>query len=125
MKIQEKSRGDIVVVQPLEARIDASVSSEFREHLERLMAQGVQKIVLNFSEVAFIDSSGLGVIVACIKKLRASGQFVLCSVCEEVYALLRLTRMDKIFHLAADETDALSYLAAAKEQPELRLRPAS
>jgi anti-anti-sigma factor len=68
-------RGDpttpVVVVR---GEIDVATSPELRNHLNTLVARNAKNITLDFSEVSFVDSSGLGVLVGTYKRLREDGK---------------------------------------------------
>ncbi len=73
-------------------------------------------IVLDLSSVDFVDSTGLGAIVRCLKELNGRGQLVLCGVNEMVLSLLKMTRLDDIFIQAADRDEALKRLKLEQEK---------
>ena len=89
----------IVVVKAIERRIDASRSEEFIARLLSLVCDGVARVVLDISDVEFIDTSGLGAIIATLEELAPNGEIALCGTQESVKSMLRLTRMDRVFHL--------------------------
>jgi anti-sigma B factor antagonist len=72
---------------------------------------GNRRIVLNLSEVDFIDSSGLGAIVSSLKKIGNDGDLVICSVRETVMSLFRLTRMNRVFDILSSEEEAIGALS--------------
>ena len=88
----------VVVVKASERRIDASRSEEFKARLFSLVCDGVAGLVLDISDVEFIDSSGLGAIIATLEELAPNGEIALCGTRESVKSILRLTRMDCVFH---------------------------
>jgi anti-sigma B factor antagonist len=59
--------------------------------------QGQRNIVLDMSQVSFMDSSGLGAVVYVLKHLGHSGRLHICGVTPGVMAVLKLTRMDRVF----------------------------
>ncbi len=110
MQIRQKNLADILVVKPLSSRIDASYASEFKTAMLEFVASGNVKFILNLSEVDFIDSSGLGSIVAVLKALGGKGYIAICGLRETVSTLFRLSHMDKIFRIFASEEDAIKHL---------------
>ena len=78
-------------------RLDAAVAETFKGDLCALIDGGVRSIVLDLSQVEFMDSSGLGAIVACYKRLGPAGSMDLACPREPVMKVLRLTRMNKVF----------------------------
>ena len=66
------------------------------------------KVVLDMSEVEFIDSSGLGVILSCYRHLNsANGDLKLCCLNEQVQTLFELVRMHRIFDIYKTQEEAI------------------
>lgn len=76
-------------------------AAEYREKMNDLINNGEIHFVNDFSKCKFIDSTGLGVLVAVYKKLaEKNGIFILRSVNnEQVLKIFKLTRLDKIFRI--------------------------
>jgi anti-sigma B factor antagonist len=110
MQLHHHQRGDVLIVWPLEKRIDAATSAEFKQKMSEWIDAGNRKIVLNLSEVDFIDSSGLGAIISSLKKISGKGDLVICGVKETVMSLFRLTRMHRVFDILGSEDEAVSKL---------------
>lgn len=53
------------VIKPNNSRLDASVAPSFKSQVDELITEGNQRVVLDLENVEFMDSSGLGTIVAC------------------------------------------------------------
>jgi anti-sigma B factor antagonist len=66
-------RDNILVVRVEEKRIDASKAPAFKDEMTRCIETGQNQIVLDLSQVDFIDSSGLGALVSCLKRLGPRG----------------------------------------------------
>ncbi|MFV0514075.1 MAG: STAS domain-containing protein [Jhaorihella sp.] len=89
-------------------RIDAAVAIRFKEQMRRETATGPDRIILDLSKVDFIDSSGLGAIVASMKQLEAHRRLDLAGLGPVVEKVFRLTRMDTVFRLYASIDDAMA-----------------
>jgi len=111
MQLQHKNTADVLIVRPLEKRIDASAATEFKLKLGEWIDSGNRRIVLNLSEVDFIDSSGLGAIISGFKRIGGDGRLVICAVKESVMSLFRLTRMNRVFDIFPSEDEALRALS--------------
>jgi anti-sigma B factor antagonist len=111
MQLQQKKTGDVLLVKPLEKRIDAATAAEFKDKMSDWIVSGNRLIVLNLSEVDFIDSSGLGAIVSGLKKMGNNGNLVICAVRETVMSLFRLTRMNRVFEIFSSEDEAIQALS--------------
>jgi anti-sigma B factor antagonist len=91
--------------------MDARCASEFGRELAELIAQGQQRIVLDVSDVDFIDSSALGAIVSNFKTLRGTGDFVIAGARAPVLSLFRVTRMDRVIRMFSTPSDAVAAVA--------------
>ena len=88
-------------------RIDAAMAVQFKEDMRSETAQGPDRVVLDLTKVEFIDSSGLGAIVASMKQLSRNQKLDLAGLTPNVQKVFRLTRMDTIFTLLPTLGDAL------------------
>ena len=89
-----------------EARIDASVAIQFKDAVRAATADGPDRIILDMGQVAFVDSSGLGAIVAAMKQLGGDRTLELAALTPDVDKVFRLTRMDSVFTIHADLAQA-------------------
>lgn len=98
----------MIVVTP-EGRIDAFSAPTLRERLEQFLEEGVSKFVLDLTDVSFLDSAGMAVLVSLLKKTRQKGGDVKLILPSEEAAqrILRLTRFDKVFDIADSSEAAL------------------
>jgi anti-sigma B factor antagonist len=111
MEFEERTAGDWTVLSVLDARIDARVADDFRAALARTAQQGRRKIVLDLSAVSFVDSTGLGAIIASLKQLGPDGDLAIAGAHASVGSLFKLTRMDKVFRIFASADDAVAGLS--------------
>ena len=89
-----------VVIRPKMSRVDIEVAGQFRAALLQLVEQGHRRLVVDMSEVSFIDSSGLGALVSALKALKTqerNGDIRLASVQQPVVALLEIIRLQRVF----------------------------
>ncbi len=107
MKMQKHTKEGLLIVKPEEKRLDAKVALEFKESLVELIKEGQKNILINLEEVEFIDSSGLGAIVVCLKNAGPDGNLMLCGLQPAVKSLLELTRLNKVFQIYLHEKEAL------------------
>ncbi len=111
MQVEDKLVGKFLVVKPLEKRIDFKVSTDFTEKMAEFIESGNMFILLNLSEVEFIDSSGLGAIVSSLKRMRGRGDLFICGLKETIITMFHLTRMDRVFRIFESEQEALHTLS--------------
>jgi anti-sigma B factor antagonist len=112
MKPDHTMLGEILVLNVTDARIDARTGGELKLAIADLVAKGNRFIVIDLSKVSFIDSTGLGAIVSSRKLIGRQGDLVLCGLADSVSALLKLTRMDKVFRAFATPGDAAAAMSS-------------
>jgi len=98
MDLYTETMGGILLVTPKVERLDALRAPEFREQMIALV-EGKPLVVLDLSQVQFMDSSGLGSLVAVMKAITEGGQLRIAEPNWMVRNVLRLTRLDRIFHI--------------------------
>jgi anti-sigma B factor antagonist len=70
--------------------------------------ESCSKVVFDLRELRFVDSSGLGAILSCLRQLNGKGgDLKLCEMTKPVRALFELVRMHKIFDIYVSKDDAL------------------
>ncbi|SFB01653.1 anti-sigma B factor antagonist [Poseidonocella pacifica] len=97
MDIRIEPHPDAHVVHVAESRIDASSAIQFKDKVRNLIDGVEGRVLLDLGEVDFVDSSGLGAIVAVMKMLGAGRRLELAALRPNVEKVFRLTRMDKVF----------------------------
>ena len=103
-----EQKGDKAVVRVSYQALDAHTAKDFRTDLDAICEEHSQ-IVLDLEGVEFVDSAGLGAIVASLKQLRAGGgEIRICSVQKPVRALFELVRMHKLVEIYNTQEEAVS-----------------
>ena len=93
----------------LEGDIDMHRSPEVKETLEPLIAQKVPRILVDFSAVTYIDSSGLATMIETLQRIQSyGGKFAMFGLRESVRSVFEIARLDQIFRLFSDEAAALA-----------------
>jgi len=105
-----QERGATVV--QIEGRFDVATAPTIKAKLQNLISEGNTRLVLNLSELSFIDSSGLGVLVSCLRKAAADGgDLRLAEVPPFCRSIFELTRLTRVFEIGQSEREALSALS--------------
>jgi len=87
-------------------RLNATVAPDVKADLTTVLSTSGTKLVLNLSNISFIDSTGIGTLISALKTARQNnGSFQLCCVKTEVLSLLKLMKLDKIFDIFDSEED--------------------
>ena len=90
---------DITVINVDVDRLDAVAAPGVKTRLQAQMEGSPRKILLNLDRVAFMDSTGLGVLVSLIKMLGKDGAIAVTGVQPAVRRLFELTRLDTVFRM--------------------------
>ncbi|MBS1792412.1 MAG: STAS domain-containing protein [Acidobacteria bacterium] len=99
MKLKQEKVNDITVVTLRGEVLDASVVSDFKSEITPILQSGYH-VVFDMSNIQFVDSSGVGAILSCLRTLNAGGgDLKICSLTKPVKALFELVRMHKIFDI--------------------------
>ena len=97
-----------VVVLDVGGEIDIATSPELHEFLTALIENGPELLIVNLSDVSFIDSTGLGVLVAAVRDVRAGGGDLRLVVTQpHIIKLLELTGLDEVFSVLPSTSDAV------------------
>src|SRR5918993_4924810 len=110
MEMKEESHGDLLIVQVCSSRIDASKAPEFKQEITSRIESGHTKLLLDFSMIDFIDSTGLGALVSCMRRLGSRDKLTIVGAKGAVSRLFAMTRMDQVFDLYPTMDHALSQL---------------
>ncbi|RAZ82735.1 anti-sigma factor antagonist [Cereibacter johrii] len=107
MDLEAEVRGDLLVVRVQQERIDAAAAIEFKDRMRELVDTPAPRVLLDLSHVTFLDSSGLGAVVAVMKLLGPDRRLELAALGPVVRKVFRLTRMDRVFTIHERVSDAL------------------
>ncbi|USE01901.1 STAS domain-containing protein [Vibrio sp. SCSIO 43133] len=104
----EVSNNDLfTVVEVQESRFDAKLAPTFRQSMEDIRGDIKPNLLLDLSNVNFMDSSGLGAVMAVYKLLR-DRQIAIVGAKQPVRDLLKLTRMDRLVKTYDTVEDAMT-----------------
>jgi anti-sigma B factor antagonist len=87
--------------------VDVATAPTLRERLVQLIADGNTRLTIDLTPVDFLDSTGLGVLVGTLKRIRqAEGELVLVIPQERIRRLFEITGLNKIFEIVDRVDDA-------------------
>lgn len=102
----EKAGGVVVAVLSLK-ELDAGNVKEFKKAMEPALTSTL-KLVADISALQFVDSSGLGAFLSCLRRMNATGgDMKLCGMSKPVRALFELVRMHRIFDVFNTRDEAV------------------
>lgn len=85
--------------------IDNAGGTQLRREVSELLDADIEAILIDFANISFMDSSGLGAIVTILQRVRTKGaNLYLCSLNDQVKMIMELTKMDKVFDILPDRT---------------------
>lgn len=113
MQLETTTRDDTLIVTTNMPRIDAAIAIQFKDGMRDACDGGPARVVLDLAGVDFIDSSGLGAIVATMKLLAPDQTLELATLGENVDKVFRLTRMDSVFAIHPNTDAAFPDIAHA------------
>src|SRR6266850_5242219 len=115
MTLQERVIGDVTIID-IDGRITVQDGADiFRDAVRQLISQGRVKLVLNFHDASYIDSTALGEIIrAYTSANRKGGALKLLNVTARVHELLMITRLLPVFDLFDAEAEALKSFGVAR-----------
>ncbi len=92
-----------------DGRLNMVSAPKLREFVTDVIAGGSSRIVVNLENTAFMDSSGLGALIGCLKAARqAGGDLRIAAVQSQVKMVLELTSMDRVLNAYASADEAFS-----------------
>jgi anti-sigma B factor antagonist len=94
--------------------VDYEVSPQLKAHMMRAIKAGARRLVLDLSDVTFIDSTAIGVVAGAVEKLdEAGGSLAIVSTHEKVVQIFEITGLDSVITLHASREEALAALTIA------------
>ncbi|MBO0733246.1 MAG: STAS domain-containing protein [Methylocapsa sp.] len=98
--------GGVAVVQLPAKDLDAANTAEFKSAVAPIL-KAHSKVVFDLSQLRFIDSSGLGAFLSCLRQLSTrGGELKLCGMSTQIYQTFELVRMHKIFDIYDTKSEA-------------------
>jgi len=97
--------GDYLVIE-LEGEVDVYTAGKLRDAIKEKVEEGEYRIAVNLSKVAFLDSTGLGVLVGGLKRVNPyEGELTIICDNEKILRIFRITGLEKIFTIYPDARD--------------------
>lgn len=111
MTISTEQINGVMVAKVRGKALDASNARDFKSATTALLVPRV-KLVLDLETIDFIDSTGLGALVSCLREAHGSeGEIKLCGLTKRVRALFELVRMHRVFEIFNNPLEAVNSYA--------------
>jgi anti-sigma B factor antagonist len=108
MGFSKTTSGRGVTVVKVEGQLIVGNRQELKALIQEAMEAGDRKFLVDCTQTAYIDSSGLGALVTISKKIRENGgELRLAGLNEDLRSLFELTKLDSLFHIAPSLDEAL------------------
>ena len=108
MEIATTQDGDAVILAP-EGRLDGATSSGLEAALSSRIESGARTLVIDFSNLGYVSSAGLRVLLMTAKKMKGTGgYFALCGLKPGVFQVIKMAGFDKILTIHDGVAEALA-----------------
>lgn len=107
MDLSVEVYGDVAVATLFVDELDASNTDEFKHQMAPVLSEH-QRVVIDLEHVRFIDSSGLGAMLSCLRQLGAKGgDLKLSGMSKAVRAAFELVRLHRVLDIHPNRTEAV------------------
>jgi len=107
VKIREEKRNDSVVCF-LEGEININNSPELRKSFDGIISRGEKKVIIDFSAVSYIDSSGLATLIEMFQRLKKiGGKLRFSNMEQKIKNVFEITKLHKLFEIFDTQEAAL------------------
>ena len=112
-----RHQGDIPVLDVV-GEIDIYTTPQFKEAVSAAIGENNPAIIINMTQVTYMDSSGFGTLLSATKRLKPiDGALYLTGCNDAIQRMLQITRLNTIFGVYASEDEALAAARAAAPAP--------
>ncbi|MFW5901664.1 MAG: STAS domain-containing protein [Thermodesulfobacteriota bacterium] len=107
VKVKVNTYMDVAVAELREKALDASNSEGFKKAMANTL-ETFQKVIIDLTRVEFIDSSGCGALLSCVRQLGdRGGELRICGVQKSVQRLFELVRMNRVVDIYSTKEEAV------------------
>lgn len=107
MKVRQEKINDIVVCVP-EGEININTSPELRKIFEGIIKNNDKKVLINFTAVSYIDSSGLATLIEMLQRLKGiGGRMRFSNIDQKIKNLFEITKLSKLFDIFDTQDSAV------------------
>ena len=108
LEIKEREYGDVAIIS-LKGFLNADTSPQFEDSLQQLMTNNLFKIIVDFSELEYISSAGVGCFIGNIKRVRNnSGDILFLNMPPKTKRVFQLLDFQDFFKSYSDQSEALA-----------------
>ncbi len=108
MKVKQERLNDVAICTP-EGEININTSPELRKIFEGLVRSNEKKVLINFTGVAYIDSSGLATLIEMLQRLKSiGGRMRFSNMEQKIKNIFEITKLYKLFEIFDNQEAALN-----------------
>ena len=108
LSLETRQENDHTIIE-VGGEIDVYTAPKLRDAMTELVDQGQYNIIVDLEKVDFLDSTGLGVLVGGLKKVRTNdGSLQLVCTQERLLKIFRITGLGKVFAIHSTQAEALA-----------------
>lgn len=105
MDLTVADRGARIIVTVGETRIDAAIATRFKDRMREIVSRNRKPVLVDMASVEFMDSSGLGAMIAVHKAMPDGLRLTLRGLTHNVERVFKLTRMDSVFDIQPSDDE--------------------
>lgn len=107
MEIKEEKQGDVIIIR-LCGRLDANTSPALERRIQAILHQGESRLVFDFSQLTYISSLGLRVLIVAAKNLqKINGKIALASLADNIHEIFEISGFTSVFPIYATRAEAV------------------
>jgi anti-sigma B factor antagonist len=99
-----------MIVRPGVERLTAVNAKAFKDEVIAVIDEGSTHLIIDFQNVSFLDSSGLGALTGVLKRIGHRGDLFVCGLNSEIEQMFKICRMDRVFKSFPDVDASLQVL---------------
>jgi anti-sigma B factor antagonist len=108
VKVQTRERDGYIILDLQGKLMGGPDADSFRDLIRGLIDEGMKKVIVNLSNVKWVNSTGVGILITGYTTLRRSGgDLKLLNVSEKIQSILYVTKLNMIFECFDDEDEAI------------------
>jgi anti-sigma B factor antagonist len=109
LEVQSRQADNGVTVVAPTGRLDVAGAPALKDAISEVLKNGPPRVVLDMEGISFVDSTGLGSVIAALKQIRSSqGDLRLAAPNQQVRVVLELTTLDRVFPYYSTVEEALT-----------------
>jgi len=109
MILNTRKQNEVLILYPEGKVTLGDGDQELGEAVRTALVNGERKIVINFSKVSYLDSSGVGELVGCYTSIKGKGgELRICGMNTKIFSLIKMTSLHSVFEVKDTEEEALA-----------------